>query len=388
MKQNLLIILLCLLLLTACGEKPEATEPATEAILQTEIVTEATETEETIPVETQPEETIPEETQPEPEDDAFVVVSDYIPDILVELKYATTDNFVGRDIYRFSDVYLRYGTVKKLAAVQESLKEQGLRLKIWDGFRPVQAQHILWGAFPDPKYVANPETGYSSHSRGNTVDVTITDSQGLELPMPTGFDDFTSLADRNYDDCGETEAANATHLQEIMMENGFSAYFGEWWHFTDATEYPVEEFFHPAQISRWFANCQEYISLRVEPEVSAETITRIPTREEVTLLGYKDDFALVDYEGQQGYVLSEYLLPVDTAEETGEQRYITLNKPTYRAVCENFISLRAAADVSSEVITQIPAGGTFILLEWCDPFAFVDYNGLYGYVVINYIEPA
>lgn len=56
-------------------------------------------------------------------------------------------------------------------------------------------------------------------------------------------------------------------------------------------------------------------------------------------------------------------------------------------MCENFISLRAEADVSAKVITQIPADATFILLEWCDPFAFVDYNGLYGYVLINYIAP-
>ena len=385
MKQTLLIILLCMLFLAGCGKEEAVTAPTMESTVPTEAATEAPET--TLPPETEAEETVPEETVPEPEDAAFVKVTDYIPDILVELKYATGDNFVGHDIYRFSDVYLRYGTVKKLAAAQEALREQGLRLKIWDGFRPAQAQHILWNTFPDPKHVSNPETGYSGHCRGNTVDVTLADAQGLELPMPSGFDDFTSLADRDFADCGETEAANATLLQEIMLENGFTAYFGEWWHFADSQDYPVDEFFNPSQISRWFANCMEYISLRVEPDAKAETIIRIPAKAEMTLLGYKDDFALVEYEGQLGYVLSEYLLPVKTAEEEGQKQYITLNKPVYRAVCENFISLRAEADVSAKVITQIPADATFILLEWCDPFAFVDYNGLYGYVLINYIAP-
>ncbi|MBQ9322421.1 MAG: hypothetical protein IJ239_08770, partial [Eubacterium sp.] len=88
-------------------------------------------------------------TAAEPEDDDLVRVRDYIPDILVELKYATDDNFTGQVIYDFKDAYLRYGTVKRLQIVQDAMKEQGLTLKIWDAFRPLWAQQALWDAYPD-----------------------------------------------------------------------------------------------------------------------------------------------------------------------------------------------------------------------------------------------
>ncbi len=179
----------------------------------------------------------------EPEDSVFVAVEDYLPEVLVELKYATEDNFTGQVVYDFSTAYLRYGTVKKLAAVQTDLQELGLNLKIWDGFRPVSAQFRLWEICPDPRYVANPETSFSSHSRGNTVDVTLVDSRGADVEMPTAFDDFSSRADRDYTDC-TPEAANNAEILEILMEkHGFSGYKREWWHFTDTNEYPVEEVF-------------------------------------------------------------------------------------------------------------------------------------------------
>lgn len=189
------------------------------------------------------------ETQPlpEPADTDFVAVRDYIPDIEVELKYATEDNFTGQAIYEFQEVYLRYGTVKKLMAVQQELREQKLSLKIWDGFRPTAAQFKLWEACPDSKYVANPNNGFSSHSRGNTVDVTLVDETGQEIEMPTGFDDFSALADRDYSDCSFDIQLNVLLLEQTMERHGFRGYQGEWWHFTDTDAYPVEEAFVPAK---------------------------------------------------------------------------------------------------------------------------------------------
>ena len=203
---------------------------------------------EVLPAETAPPEEItilPAETG-EPGDDALVRVLDYIPEIRQSLAYATVNNFTGQRIYDFMEAYLRYGTVKKLALVAAELEQQGLYLKIWDGFRPVSAQFTLWEVCPNPTYVANPNTGFSSHSRGNTVDLTLVDARGQEIEMPTGFDDFSALADRNYSDCTETAAANARLLQETMEKYGFSSYFGEWWHFSDTQSYPVEEIFEPA----------------------------------------------------------------------------------------------------------------------------------------------
>lgn len=185
------------------------------------------------------------ETLPEPADADFVRVLGYIPDLPVELKYATEDNFTGQVIYEFQEACLRYGTVKKLMAVQAELREQQLSLKIWDAYRPVSAQFALWEVCPNPKYVANPNRGFSAHSRGNTVDVTLVDQRGEELKMPTGFDDFSPLADRDYSDCSFDAMLNALLLEQTMERHGFSGYQGEWWHFTDTDSYPVEETFRP-----------------------------------------------------------------------------------------------------------------------------------------------
>ena len=185
------------------------------------------------------------EVLPEPEDSDFVKVTDYIPTIQVDLAYAGADNFTGQVIYDFTDAYLRYGTVQKLAAVQAALAEQGLGLLLWDAFRPAAAQFKLWEVCPDPTYVANPEKGFSSHSRGNTVDVTLISLDGGAVEMPTGFDDFSPLADRDYSDAGLVPAANARVLEDAMAAAGFTPYFGEWWHFSNSDAYEVDTEFSP-----------------------------------------------------------------------------------------------------------------------------------------------
>lgn len=228
MRKRLLCLLLTFLM-TGCGrEVAVAAAPAA-----------------TVPTMTVP---APETEAAEPSDDDFVRILDYIPTARQELPYATAENFTGQVIYDFEDAYLRYGTVKKLKAVSNDLAQMGMYLKIWDGFRPVSAQFRLWEACPDAAYVANPNTGYSSHSRGNTVDLTVVDAQGREFPMPTGFDDFSSRADRDYSDCSEEARNNAVILELLMEKHGFTGYSGEWWHYTDTERYPVEEMFDPAQV--------------------------------------------------------------------------------------------------------------------------------------------
>lgn len=235
MKARLLPLILAVFLLF-CGCKKASVE--TEAP-----------TGETVPAQTAPPETLPPETEettlPEPSPEDFVRVLDYIPSARQELLYATDRNFTGQVIYDFTDAYLRYGTVKKLIAVSEDLAQLGLSLKIWDGFRPVSAQFRLWEVCPDPAFVANPQKGFSSHSRGSTVDITLVDTDGNELEMPTGFDDFSKKADRDYSDCTETAASHAELLEILMEKHGFRGYSAEWWHFSDTDEYPVEETFAP-----------------------------------------------------------------------------------------------------------------------------------------------
>ena len=176
---------------------------------------------------------------PVPADDELVRVKDYIPDIVTDLKYATTDNFTGVVIYDDSTAYLRYGTVKKLTAAQHELVKSEYSLLIWDAYRPVSAQYRLWEVCPNPVYVANPTNGFSKHSRGNTVDISLIRTNGDPVEMPSGFDDFTSRADRDYSDVSQAAGENASYLEAVMTAAGFVGYSGEWWHYSDSTEYPV-----------------------------------------------------------------------------------------------------------------------------------------------------
>lgn len=248
--------------------------------------------------------------QPEPSDGDFVKVGKYIPDMVTDLRYATENNFTKQTIYDFTDAWLRYGTVKKLMLVQEELKQRGYRLKIWDGFRPPSAQFKLWDVCPNPTYVANPNHGFSAHSRGNTVDVTLVYEDGTEPVMPTGFDDFSKLADRDYSDCSKEAADNALLLEQLMIKHGFVPYFGEWWHFTDTQTYPVDQEFEPVAAAVYYAACNEYISLRTKPSTGAEVITKILAGEEFVVVAEAGEFAAVEYRGLFGYVLQSYMKPV------------------------------------------------------------------------------
>lgn len=238
--KRVLILLILACLMSGCGKQKVA---ETTFLMETgEVETVAvTETEETLPM---AETTVPA-IMAIPADKDFVKVTDYIPGVYQELMYATQENFTGQVIYDFQDAYLRYGTVKKLAGVCRDLAEMGLYIKIWDGFRPVSAQFALWEVCPDPTYVADPNVGFSSHSRGNTLDVTLVDENGVELEMPTGFDDFSAKADRDYSDCTAAAANNADILEILMEKHGFTGYAGEWWHYSDTMSYPVEREFEP-----------------------------------------------------------------------------------------------------------------------------------------------
>ncbi len=231
------------LLLTGCGQCLPAPPPEAPASAEEPAPP-------PVPAPEPKPESVPEsepEPKPEPAPEDFVPVADYVPGVRVELKYAGSDNFTGQVIYDFTEAYLRYGTAQKLAAAQEALAAQGYSLLVWDAFRPAEAQFRLWEICPDPVYVANPEKGFSSHSRGNTVDVTLVLPDGSPVEMPTGFDDFSSLADRDYSDVPEAAAVNARLLEDVMTDCGFKPYAGEWWHFSDTDSYPVEEDFVPGK---------------------------------------------------------------------------------------------------------------------------------------------
>lgn len=162
------------------------------------------------------------------------------PSIIIDLRYATDNNFTKEPIYPAAfRCLLAKEPMQALGLVQKELKAKGLGLKVWDAYRPRSCQAKLWEVcgkqYPDEKerahYVANPYNGEIRHARGYTVDVTIVDTAGKELPMPTEFDDFSAKA---WSDCAQVDDVakqNRTMLIEIMRKHGFTVAKSEWWHF-------------------------------------------------------------------------------------------------------------------------------------------------------------
>ncbi len=160
----------------------------------------------------------------------LIDVTTIIPNIVIDLKYATNDNFVNEVVYDDSTCYLLEETTLALKNVQDELATLGLSLKIWDGYRPFAAQEKFWALLPDERYVSNPKKG-GRHTRGTAVDLTIVDIDGEELPMPSPFDDFSERAHRNFMDATEEEIQNRNLLQTVMEKHGFIGLRTEWWHF-------------------------------------------------------------------------------------------------------------------------------------------------------------
>ena len=152
--------------------------------------------------------------------------------IIVDLRYATENNFTKKKIYTGARCFLRAAVAKKIDAIQKELETIGLGLKIWDGYRPLSAQRFLWAIMPDERYVMDPAKG-SKHNRGSAVDLTLVDKQGNELLMPTGFDDFTEKAYGDYKALPQEAIDNRELLKNIMVKYNFIPQPAEWWHFDD-----------------------------------------------------------------------------------------------------------------------------------------------------------
>jgi D-alanyl-D-alanine dipeptidase len=160
----------------------------------------------------------------------FVDIEKINPRILLDIRYATDNNFLGRAVYSIPKCFLRKEVAEKLDLVQKFLEKKGLGIKVYDGYRPLSVQKEFWNFLPDDRYVANPAIG-SRHNRGAAVDLTLVDKQGNELTMPTPFDDFTEKAHRTCKDLSQEELNNSLLLEEVMLQFGFTSFQTEWWHF-------------------------------------------------------------------------------------------------------------------------------------------------------------
>lgn len=184
--------------------------------------------------------------------EGFVYAEDIIPDLDVELRYFSSNNFVGDTIdgYKSNKLMLTRETAEALFKVQHDLQQQNLCLKVYDGYRPQRAVNhfIRWAKdlndtinkqefYPDvekrflfrEEYIAT----RSGHSRGSTIDLTIIDGITNEpLDMGSPYDFFGKQSWVDYDNLTETQKANRQLLQRVMLKHNFRNYPKEWWHFT------------------------------------------------------------------------------------------------------------------------------------------------------------
>jgi D-alanyl-D-alanine dipeptidase len=160
-------------------------------------------------------------------------------DVDVMLAYATDANLTGRPVYRNAECWLHRAAAEKLAAAIALARPLGLRLRIFDALRPVEAQWALWNAKPDPEFLADPRRG-SPHSRGVAVDLTLLDGEG-ELDMGTPFDAFTPLSHHARTDISAEAQRNRLLLMGLMTSAGWDFYRNEWWHYQlfDQRRYPL-----------------------------------------------------------------------------------------------------------------------------------------------------
>lgn len=155
------------------------------------------------------------------------------PTIVVELRYASANNIVGRSLYPpGTRAMVRPEVAKRLALAEDFLRQRGHGLKIWDAYRPKSVQVQLWQASPMNDYVANPDTTNGSlHYWGLAVDATLVDYRNEPVLMPTDFDDFTPAAMWPYQGNNKYVRANLALLQAAMAHAGFYGLRTEWWHF-------------------------------------------------------------------------------------------------------------------------------------------------------------
>ena len=163
--------------------------------------------------------------------------------IKLDIRYATTNNFLGTPVYTQARAFLQRPAAEGLLRAHRELQAQGYGLIIHDGYRPWYVTKIFWDATPDDKkiFVANPATG-SNHNRGCAVDLSLYDLKtGKEVKMPSGYDEMTDRAFSDYAGGTSDERARRALLRQAMEKQDFLVNPKEWWHFDykDWKQYPI-----------------------------------------------------------------------------------------------------------------------------------------------------
>ena len=161
----------------------------------------------------------------------LVEIQKEIPSIVLDIRYATKNNFMQQAMYRQARAFARLPVVDALKRVQIILQSRGLGLKIYDGYRPYSVTVDFYQKASDKNFVANPDKG-SKHNRGCAIDCTlIVLKTGKELEMPTHYDSFSNAAAADFPDVSAAAKANRALLVSIMKKNQMNVLSNEWWHF-------------------------------------------------------------------------------------------------------------------------------------------------------------
>jgi D-alanyl-D-alanine dipeptidase len=176
-------------------------------------------------------------------DTTFVNIKEYSTDFVYDMKYATEDNFLKSKVYDCAECYLRLKTVKSLMKANTKFMKKGYKIKLYDCYRPLDIQKKMWTIVSNPIYVANPSKG-SIHNRGGAVDISLVDSNGVELDMGTPFDFFGIEASHNNKNFSKEILDNRKLLKKIMLQSDFQSFDSEWWHYNlkNAKLDPVSNF--------------------------------------------------------------------------------------------------------------------------------------------------
>lgn len=161
----------------------------------------------------------------------LVDLEKFIPGLVLDIRYATNNNFTGEKIYDEAKAFARKPVAEALLRVQNELKQQGLGIKVFDGYRPYRATVRFYEVYKDTTYVASPYRG-SRHNRGCALDLTIVNLKTREeLEMPTGYDSFKKEAWPSTPVKDPVVRKNREMLINIMEKHGFKVNGSEWWHF-------------------------------------------------------------------------------------------------------------------------------------------------------------
>lgn len=164
-------------------------------------------------------------------DKELIDLEKFIPGIVLDIRYATTNNFTGEKIYNLAKAYARKPVAEAVKRAQAELAKQGLGIKIFDAYRPYSATVKFYEVYKDTTYVASPYKG-SRHNRGCAIDMTIINLKtGEELQMPTGYDSFKKEAWPSTPVTDPVIRKNRQLIIDTMQKQGFKVNSSEWWHF-------------------------------------------------------------------------------------------------------------------------------------------------------------